>query len=124
LKQHARYNNEAVEFRFKNKFEKLLHLVGFIIRNLEVLLERPQREITIQSKNVKVVVILFPWHQELHAVRSRIKHCDVVGCNNVNASERLARKVLVIPSARITYAVHGLWMTATLRSGSGAEGKR
>jgi hypothetical protein len=111
LKQHAaRYNNEAVEFRFKNKFEKLLYLVGFIIRNLEVLLERPQREITIQSKNVKVVIILFPWHKELHAVRSRIKHCDVVGCNNVNASERLALgkcSLSRVPESRMQYTVYG-----------------
>jgi hypothetical protein len=40
-----------------------------------------------------------------------------------NVSERFARKVLVILSARITYAVHGLWMTAVLRSGGEAEGK-
>ena len=53
-----------------------------------------------------------------------MKRCDAVGCNNMNASECFARKVLVILSARITYAVHGLWMTAALRSGGGAEGKR
>ena len=38
-----------VEFHSKNKFEKLVHLVGFIIRNLIMM----QTQTTLQSNNIK-----------------------------------------------------------------------
>jgi hypothetical protein len=47
-----------VEFHSKNKFEKLVHLVGFIIRNLLVLLDPENNGIT----NIPTVVISLPNH--------------------------------------------------------------
>ena len=36
-----RYCPKRVEFHSKNKFEKLVHLVGFVIRNLLIMSQKP-----------------------------------------------------------------------------------
>jgi hypothetical protein len=55
---------KQVQFQTKNKFEKLVHLIGFIIRNIPCIsvYERPDDGSKLQPKHVAVNKLIKNWY--------------------------------------------------------------
>jgi len=74
--------SKHVEFHSKNKFEKLVHLIGFIIRNL----------VDYSRKNVSICVLL---QSTFHCSRTGDR-CNVSFCSKVASGQRRAVRFVAL----------------------------